>query len=166
MQLLISPSLTKNVKIFFIRINFNKCTPKAFFIIFPVFLFSCLLHLCPNDLVHQLLLLIYASKNRNQFLCFKHNFIVIFSPENTFIILKPNDCFLVNIGSRWLIQSLALNLIAAVVLVSIINFITSSTSKNMVIVTVLHFTPSSFWFWRIILCNWGHIWMPYTISKL
>ena len=50
---------------------------------------------------------------------------------------------------------------------SIIIFITSSSSKNtrLIIIAILYFTPLSFVFWRIILCNRGYIWMSYTISK-
>ena len=81
---------------------------------FIFFLFHFLfLHLSHYVLFHQLLLLIYARENANQFYNSKHCFSSIFSFGNNFVIFDITDCSLHSIISCCLRSNLDLNLIAS-----------------------------------------------------
>ena len=115
MQLPISTSLSKTSKSFLSGFILMNVHPRSFSN------FSCLFILSYSSLSKRPSLSISIVNlclgKQKWSLSFKTKYCsIIYSCENTFIILESIDCSLVNIGSCWLIPSLVLNLTAAVVL--------------------------------------------------
>ena len=118
---------SKNITVFFARINSNKLTTKFLFCSFLLFYFVVNISvavpifinfLCKFIVLKLRLTLKYKSILLNTLYC-----LCLFSPVNKLIIFVSPDSYFVKMTSNWLNYVLVLNLCADVFLKSVITFI-------------------------------------------